>query len=143
MLYGLAARRYWHGLEPVGEEVDAHSYGTSKSTISRRFREQTRKALEERLARRPDDRRYVVLILDGLELGEHTVVAALGIDLEGKKHVLGLWEGTTKNAAVCRALLADLVERGLRVDEGLLVILDGAKALRAAVRDVLGCKALV
>ena len=103
----------------------------------------TRKALAELLARPLGDQRYLVLMLDGIEVADHTVVVALGITADGQKQILGLWEGATENAAVCRALLTDLVERGLRVDGGILVVIDGAKALRAAVRDVLGARATV
>jgi putative transposase len=85
----------------------------------------------------------VALIIDGIVMAEHTVVAALGIDAEGKKQMLGVWHGATENAAVCKALLSDLVERGLKTDDGILVVIDGSKALRAAVRDVLGDTAIV
>ncbi|EGK14142.1 transposase [Desmospora sp. 8437] len=71
------------------------------------------------------------------------MVVALGIDEEGKKHILGLWEGATENAAVCKSLLMDLVDRGLCVDAGILVIIDGSKALRSAVRNVFGKQAVV
>jgi putative transposase len=141
MLHGLSTRRYHHGLEPVGGDLPA--VATSKSSVSRHFVAATRKALAELLARPLGDQRYLVLMLDGIEVADHTVVVALGITADGQKQILGLWEGATENAAVCRSLLADLVERGLRVDRGILVVMDGAKALRAAVRDVLGTKATV
>jgi transposase-like protein len=76
-------------------------------------------------------------------MGEHTVVVALGITAGGEKQVLGLWEGATENATVCRALLEDLIARGFEVDRGMLLVIDGSKALRAAVRDVLGQAAVV
>lgn len=141
MIHGLSTRNYAHGLEPVGEELE--SSGTSKSTVSRRFIAGTKKLLAELMHRRLDGRRYVALIIDGIVMEEHTVVAALGIDTEGKKQMLGVWHGATENAAVCKALLSDLVERGLKTDDGILVVIDGSKALRAAVRDVLGDTALV
>ncbi len=141
MLHGLSSRRYQHGLEPVGEDLPAS--GTSKSTISRRFIRATRHALHELMGRRLDDQRYLVLMVDGVEMAEHAVVVALGIDAEGRKHILGLREGATENAAVVRELLSDLVERGLKADEGILVVIDGAKALRAAVRQVFGKQAQV
>ena len=141
MLHGLSTRRYHHGLERVGDSLPA--VATSKSSVSRHFVAATRKALAELLARPLGDQRYLVLMLDGIEVADHTVVVALGITADGQKQILGLWEGATENAAVCRALLTDLVERGLRVDGGILVVIDGAKALRAAVRDVLGAKATV
>ena len=77
-------------------------------------------------------------MLDGIELKGRCCVVALGIDTDGVKHPLGLWDGSTENATVATTLLANLVERGLDVEQGVLVVLDGAKALRKAVRDVLG-----
>src|SRR6266511_4461201 len=88
--------------------------------------------------RRLDDVRLAVLMLDGVDLKGRTNVVALGITTDGVKLPLGLWEGSTENSAVATALLSDLVERGLDVEQGVLCVLDGAKALRKAVRDVLG-----
>src|SRR5205823_4494660 len=70
-------------------------------------------------------------------------LAAIGIDISGKKHVLGLREGATENAAACKALLADLIERGLPGDRALLFVIDGAKALRKAITDTFGARALI
>jgi putative transposase len=84
------------------------------------------------------DLRLAVLMLDGIELKGRCCVVALGIDSDGVKHPLGLWDGSTENATVATTLLANLVERGLDVEQGVLVVLDGAKALRKAIRDVLG-----
>jgi transposase-like protein len=82
-------------------------------------------------------------MIDGLHFREHVVLIALGIDTDGHKHVLGLREGTTENATVVRALLSDLVERGLDADRIRLYAIDGAKALRKALRDVFGERAVV
>jgi transposase-like protein len=90
------------------------------------------------MARRLDDVRLAVLMIDGVELKGRTNIVALGISTDGVKIPLGLWEGSTENAAVATALLTDLVERGLDVEQGILCVLDGSKALRKAVRDVLG-----
>jgi transposase-like protein len=90
------------------------------------------------MGRRLEDVRLAVLMLDGIELKGRTNIVALGITTEGVKLPLGLWEGSSENAAVATALLADLVERGLDVEQGVLCVLDGGKALRKAVRDVLG-----
>jgi putative transposase len=84
-----------------------------------------------------------VLMLDGEHMAERCVVVALAITADGTKKPVGLWDGSTENKTVVRALLADLVDRGLAVDDGLLVVLDGAKALSAAVREVFGAKALI
>jgi transposase-like protein len=85
-----------------------------------------------------DDLRLAVLMLDGIALKGRCCVVALGIDTDGTKHPLGLWDGSTENATVATTLLANLVERGLDVEQGVLVVIDGAKALRKAVHDVLG-----
>ena len=90
------------------------------------------------MSRRLDDVRLAVMMIDGLNLGERTNVVALGITTEGVKIPLGLWEGSTENAAVATALLSDLVERGLDPEQGILFVIDGAKALRKAIRSVFG-----
>ncbi|CAB3395958.1 transposase [Kyrpidia spormannii] len=141
MIHGPSTRNDTFGLEPVGSEVETP--GTSKSAVSRPFIAATKKLLEKLMQRRLDDRRYVALVIDGIVMEEHTVVAALGIDAEGKKQILFVWEGATENATVCKGLLTDLVERGLRTDDGILVVIDGSKALRPAMRDVFGETALV
>ncbi len=138
MLAGVSCRRYGRTGEPIGEEVEQGARGVSKSAISRTFIERTREALGELMARRLEDVRLAVLMLDGIELKGRTNVVALGITSDGVKIPLGLWEGSTENAAVATALLSDLVERGLDTSQGVLCVLDGSKALRKAVRDVLG-----
>ena len=90
-----------------------------------------------------DGLELVALILDGVHIGEHCLVVALGIAADGQKHALGLWERATENAAVCQSLLANLQSRGLRTDRSLLVILDGALALHKEVRAVFGAAALI
>ncbi|OIQ59592.1 transposase, mutator family [Moorella thermoacetica] len=141
MLYGLSTRKYTHGLEPIDSNIE--TTGVSKSSVSRRFINGTRKALAELLQRRLDEEHFLVLLIDGVVVARHTVVTAIGIDTDGKKHILGLWEGATENKAVCQALLADLVERGLEVKEGILVVIDGSKALAAAVKDAFGNQAFI
>ncbi len=138
MLAGVSTRRYRRTQEPVGEAVEADARSTSKSAVSREFVARTREHLEALMQRRLDDVRLAVLMIDGIDLKGRTNVVALGISTDGVKIPLGLWEGSTENAAVATALLSDLVERGLDVEQGVLSVLDGAKALRKAVRDVLG-----
>jgi transposase-like protein len=138
MLAGVSTRRYARTGEPVGEEIDEVARSTSKSAVSRGFVSRTRENLIELMSRPLDDLRLAVLMLDGIELRGRCCVVALGIDVEGVKHPLGLWDGSTENATVATTLLANLVERGLDVEQGVLVVIDGAKALRKAVRDVLG-----
>jgi len=138
MLAGVSTRRYARTGEPVGSEIDAISRSTSKSAVSREFVSRTREHLIELMSRPLGDLRLAVLMLDGIELKGRCCVVALGIDSDGVKHPLGLWDGSTENATVATTLLANLVERGLDVEQGVLVVIDGAKALRKAVHDVLG-----
>ena len=107
------------------------------------FIQRTRTALGELMSRRLADVRLAVMMLAGLEIADRTHVVALGITTEGRKIPLGLWEGSTENATLARALLADLVDRGLDPKQAILFVIDGAKALRRAIRDVFGVSALV
>jgi transposase-like protein len=138
MLAGVSTRRYRRTQEPVGSEVEQQARSTSKSSVSRTFIERTRVSFRELISRRLDDVRLAVMMVDGIDLGERTNVVALGITTEGVKIPLGLWEGSTENAAVATALLSDLVERGLDPEQGILFVIDGAKALRKAIRAVFG-----
>jgi putative transposase len=95
------------------------------------------------MSRRLDDVRLAVMMLDGLEIAQRTHVVALGITTDGVKIPLGLWEGSTENATLARALLADLVDRGLDPEQAILFVIDGSKALRKAIGDVFGANALV
>lgn len=143
MLAGVATRRHARTAEPVGEQVTGRQKSTSKSAVSRRFVKQTETALAELMARDLSGEDIKVLMLDGEHMAERCVVVALAITADGTKKPVGLWDGSTENKTVVRSLLADLVERGLTFDGGLLVVLDGAKALSAAVREVFGDKALI
>ena len=143
MLAGVATRRHARTAEPVGEQVSGTQKSTSKSAVSRRFVRQTETALGELMARDLAGEDIKVLMLDGEHMAERCVVVALAITADGTKKPVGLWDGSTENKTVVRSLLADLVERGLAFDDGLLVVLDGAKALSAAVREVFGTKALI
>ena len=143
MLAGVSTRKFARVGEPVGEQVDKTASATRKSTISEMFIEKTRTALGELMARRLDDVRLAVMMLDGLEIAGRVHVVALGITTEGVKVPLGLWEGSTENATLARTLLADLVERGLDPGQAILFVLDGGKALRRAIKDVFGEHALV
>jgi putative transposase len=138
---GVAMRRYGRSLGPLpaGERERA----TSKSAVSRRFVALTEQRLAEAFSVRLDELDLRVVMVDGIAFRDHCVLLALGIDTDGAKHALGLWEGSTENASVAKALLRDLVERGLPTDRTLLFVLDGSKALRKAIRDVFGGLALV
>jgi transposase-like protein len=135
LIRGVSTRRFAEGVEDF---VRAH--GISASTVSRRMVVATAKKVEVLFTRSLVELDLVVLMLDGVDVGGHAVVIALGIDSKGKKHILGLRQGATENTAVAKGLLEELVERGLPVDRPMLVVIDGAKALRKAVMDVLGEK---
>lgn len=141
MLVGVATRQYARSLEPITAKIE--SRGTSKSAVSRRFVAKTRAQLETWQAAPLEDLDLVALLLDGVHVGEHCLIVALGVAADGEKHALGIWEGSTENAAVCQSLLSNLQSRGLRTDRSLLVLLDGSKALRKAVRETFGDAALV
>lgn len=137
MLAGLSTRRYPVGLEPVGVQITEKATATSKSAVSRRFVAMTETALAELLSRDLSGLDLVALMIDGVHFAESCCVVALGIDIEGTKHPLALVEGSTENATLVTELLVDLRERGLDVTRPVLVGLDGSKALRKAVLDVL------
>ena len=136
MLAKLSTRRYQAGLEPVGAAVQQAATGTSKSAVSRRFVAATEHALAELLAADLSGLDLVALLVDGVRVAEHTCVVALGITIDGAKVPLGLAEGATEHATVVRDLLVGLRDRGLDVTRPILVVIDGAKALRRAVEDV-------
>jgi putative transposase len=136
MLAGLSTRRYPVGLEPVGTRTEQTAKATSKSAVSRRFVKATETALAQLLASDLSSLDLVALMIDGVHFGEHLCVVALGIGIDGTKHPLSLVEGSTENTTVVRDLLVDMRERGLDTTRPILVVLDGAKALRAAMREV-------
>jgi putative transposase len=143
MLAGISTRKYPVALEPVGEQVEAAATSTSKSSVSRRFVTATAERLAELCARPLGDRRWPIVMLDGVHLGEHLLVVALGVTDDGTKVPLGVVEGSTENAAVCGRLVADLVDRGLDASRGVLFVIDGGKALSKAIRAAFGPKALI
>jgi putative transposase len=136
MMAKLSTRRYRAGLEPVGSHVAQVASGTSRSAVSRRFVAMTERALDEMMGADLSGLDLVAVMIDGVHFAEHLCVVALGITIDGTKVPLGLVEGSTENATVVKALLADLRERGLDVTRPVLVVIDGAKALATAVREV-------
>jgi putative transposase len=136
MLAGLSSRRYGHGLEPAGTQVEQAAASTSKSAVSRRFVAATETALSELMSRRLDDLDLVAFMADGVHFGEHTCVVALGIGIDGTKHPLALEEGSTENATLVTDLITGLRERGLDVTKPILAVIDGSKALSRAIKDV-------
>jgi putative transposase len=136
MLAGLSSRRYTAGLEPAGQAIEDQAAATSKSAVSRRFVAATETALAELMSRRLEDLDLVALMIDGVHFGEHTCVVALGIGIDGTKHPLAVEEGSTENATLATELVTGLRDRGLDVTRPILAVLDGAKALTRAVKDV-------
>jgi len=138
MLAGVSTRRFTRTREPVGEQMIAGERSASKSAVSREFVGRTREHLDALMSRDLADVRLAALMVDGIELKGRCAIVALGVSTDGVKIPLGLWDGSTENKTVTAHLLADLVARGLDVEQGVLVVLDGSKALRAAVDEVFG-----
>lgn len=143
MLAGVATRRHARIAEPLGKDVLEGARSTGRSAVSRRFVRQTETALAELLARDLSGLDIKVLMLDGEHMAGRCVIVALAITADGRKLPVGLWDGATENKTVVRSMLADLVCRGLSAEDGLLVVIDGAKALRAGVNEVFGGLAAV
>lgn len=135
---GLSTRKYRRAVESVLD-----GYGIRKSSVSRHFVRATAAELQQLCERSLKDLPLVVLLIDGIEFAGQTLIVALGVEENGTKHVLGLWQGATENATVSKALLEDLVARGLNPERRYLFVLDGSKALRAAVEKVFGERAQV
>ena len=136
MLAGVSTRRYPVALEPVGEQVQADGKSTSKSAVSRKFVAMTETALTDLLAADLTGLDLVAIMIDGVHFADHLCVVALGIGIDGVKHPLAVVEGSTENTTLVRGLLVGLRDRGLDVTRPILAILDGAKALSAAVKEV-------
>ena len=139
MLAGVATRRHVDVAEPVGQDGKA----TSRSAVSRRFVAATEAAVAELLEADLSELSTAVLMIDGLNVAGEMIVVALVITADGTKVPVGLRLGDTENATVVTDLLADLVDRGLRYEHGILAVLDGSKALRKAVVKVFGERALI
>jgi len=141
MVLGVSTRNYARSIEPAPPHVP--SRGTSKSAVSRRFVAATREKLIETMSRDLSGLAICTTMIDGIHVGDHLVLAALGIDESGEKHVLGLYEGATENETVCTALISDLTSRGLRTDRSMLFVIDGSKGLSKAIRAVYGKRAII
>ena len=138
LLAGISTRKYARTID--GGAAD--SVCASKSEVSRRFIEGMDKLMEEFLTRKLDQD-YPVMMIDGLQLGKMTILAAMGIDSEGKKRILGIAEGGSENSIVVKGLLQDLIDRGLDASRPRLYVLDGGKALHKGVCDTFGKNALI
>jgi transposase-like protein len=141
MVIGVSTRKYARSLETPAPILERS--GVSKSAVSRRFVAMTQLQLDSALSEALSDREWVALLLDGIEFAGHVVVIAMGVDSTGKKHVLGLREGSTENATLCREMLSGIVARGVPANRSILVVIDGGKGLRKAVTQVFGQYAVV
>src|SRR5713101_9311313 len=133
LMRGISTRQYSEVLPEM-----ASTCGVSKSNVSREAAEAGEEALQELLGRRFDDVDLLVIYIDGMVFGEHHVISAVGVDAQGHKQVLGIQPGATENAAAVEDLLKQLVARGVKPDVKRLFVIDGAKALRAAIHRVFG-----
>ena len=138
---GVSTRGYERSLEPVDESIETR--GASKSNASRALIDATTEKLAQFVSRKLDDVDLVAMFIDGIEFAGHSVLIALGVTIDGTKTPLGIWAGSTENTVVVTELLSNLVARGLRVDASMLFVIDGGKAIRKALRDVFGDRAIV
>ena len=133
MMAGVSTRRYKQVLPQMAEQV-----GISKSQVSREFIESGERLLKELAERDFSETDILIVYIDGVQFGPYHVICAVGVDADGRKHVLGFREGATENAEVATALLQDLVSRGLNPCRKRLFVIDGSKALRKAIDQVFG-----
>lgn len=138
MMKGVSTRDYATVIGEMAETV-----GVSRSSVSREFLESSTRAIEKLTARRWDETDLLVIYMDGIVRGDHHVIAALGVDTGGYKHVLGLAAGASENLEASVRLLESLVERGVAPQKRYLWVIDGAKALRSAIRRAYGTKQVV
>ena len=133
LMRGISTREYHEVLPKMAETV-----GVSRSAVSRQAIEASVEQLKQLQERRWDQVEILVIYLDGQRFAEHHILSAVGVDLEGRKHVLGIACGATENAAAVKQLLIGLRDRGLPTDRKYLFVIDGAKALRTAIEEVFG-----
>jgi putative transposase len=133
LLRGVSTREYHEVLPQMAETV-----GVSRSAISRKAVEASAEQLKQLQERRWENAEILVIYIDGQRFGEHHILSAVGVDVEGKKHILGIESGATENAASVKRLLTHLRDHGLPTDRNYLFVMDGAKALRSAIEEVFG-----
>jgi transposase-like protein len=138
MISGVSARKYTRTVEEFSK-----SYGISKSTISRKVIKATAEKLKDLMDRRLDHLHITVLAIDGVHIGGTAQIVAIGVDSDGKKHILGFRQGATENTAVTLELFKDLASRGLDTSHPVLVVIDGSKALQSAVKKYFDDQALI
>jgi putative transposase len=133
LMRGVTTRQYQHVIPEMAETI-----GVCKSSVSRETIVAAEKELESLTARRFDQLELLIIYLDGMVFGDHHVIGAVGVDAEGHKHLLGIQEGATENAAAVKDLLERLVEQGVHPKRKRLFVIDGSKALRTAINAVFG-----
>ena len=138
LLEGVSTRRYQGVIPKMADTV-----GVSKSSVSRATIQASEAEVEKLLNRRFEDVDLLIIYVDGIHFGDQCVIGAVGVDAKGNKHVLGIQEGATENAAAAKDLLQSLVERGVDPERRRLFIIDGSKALRTAINAVFGSAGLV
>lgn len=138
LMRGVSTREYADVLPEMAATV-----GLSKSAVSRQAAEASAEKLKELQERRWENVEILILYIDGQRFGPHHVISAVGVDVEGKKHILGIEPGATENAAAVKRLLIHLRDHGLATDCQYLFVIDGAKALRAAIEEVFGAEQAV
>lgn len=138
MVLGISSRDYEEAVSGF-----LKGYGVKKSSVSRHFVKATAEQMRGFLERDLSGLDLVAIFIDGIEFKGHLLVVAMGLDKDGRKHILGLCQGATENADVCKSLLEDMARRGLNAGKDYLFVLDGAKALRSALSRMFGEKALV
>ena len=141
ILLGVSTRGYDASVPPA--PIGTRSRGTSRSAVSRRLVRKMGEKMKASLTSSLAEVRLVGLLVDGIGVGDHTIVVALGVTTEGTKVPLGLHQGSTENATVCTTLVNKLLERGLKIEDPILCVIDGGKGIRKALRDVLGHLAVI
>lgn len=135
LMRGVSTRQYRGVIPEMADTV-----GVSKSSVSRQTIEASEAEVEALLSRRFEEKNLLIIYIDGMEFGDHLIIGAVGVDAEGRKHVLAIREGATENATVAKELLEDLVARGLNPKQKRLFVIDGSKALRTAINAVFGAR---
>ena len=133
VLRGLSCGDYRDCSEAIPEALSL-----SSSTVSRRYIRASEKKLQTLMERRLEKHDFVALMFDGKRFGDDGIIVALGITMTGRKVILGIIESDTENHVVCGDFLRRLLDRGLSYRDGLLVVIDGARGFRKAIRDVFG-----
>jgi len=133
MVHGISTRSYDKVLEKAENDL-----GLSKSTVSRQFVKTSRESLNHLRTRTFEGRTFWALVIDAIKIGGSMVIAALGIDTTGKKHILGVAEGATENSDVCKELLECILDeqRKINFTSKIVAVIDGSKALKKGLTDV-------